>query len=93
MPNKREGVVLYIYIIPIHLLLSLIIIIYIIEAAFFLIWRLAFGKLGRGHLFSNNPSLLPDKERLFHTSTITLKKCAFLLKIIGLLFAYMKYFS
>ena len=30
MPNKREGVVIIYYIVPIHLLLSLLIIIYII---------------------------------------------------------------
>ena len=65
MPNKREGGVIIYYIVPIHLLLSLIIIIYIIEVEFFLIWRLAFGKLGTASFSSNNAPLIFNNRPLF----------------------------
>ena len=45
MPNKREGVVIIYYIVPIHLLLSLLIIIIYIRGRIFLISYLAFGIL------------------------------------------------
>ena len=50
----------------------------------------------RGRLLINKARLLGNKAGLLigrKTSIITLKKLSFLLKIIRLLFAYMKYFS
>ena len=53
MPNKRERVVITYYIVPIHLLLSLLIIIIYIRGRIFLISYLAFG------ILSHRPSPAP----------------------------------
>jgi hypothetical protein len=65
MPNKPERGCYYIYIVPIHLLLSLYIIIIIYKGAaffLFLIWRLANWR--RGRLLINKASLLGNKAPL-----------------------------
>jgi hypothetical protein len=82
MPNKREGVVIIYYIVPIHLLLSLLII-YIIRGVFFsyflfLISYLAFGAFGASssavfHVSCNTICLFLHRNYVAPTDVITMK--------------------